>query len=157
MENLTGGTPPVRYLPCVVPCKLYFVEYHTSIGISFFQIVCVTSVGSPSYSSSYRLLMVAFSFFVITLNWRLTSSMSTAVIDTFANLIAKGLRSTPIHFLFAFSASINVTPEPQKLSRTTSPGIVYFSINFDISLNFSRRPYSTPSTWGKVKGKMGGK
>ena len=27
MENLTGGTPPVRPLPCVVPCKLYF---HTS-------------------------------------------------------------------------------------------------------------------------------
>ena len=25
MENLTGGTPPVRYLPCVVPCKLYFM------------------------------------------------------------------------------------------------------------------------------------
>jgi hypothetical protein len=25
MENLTGGTPPVRPLPCVVPCKLYFV------------------------------------------------------------------------------------------------------------------------------------
>ena len=24
MENLTGGTPPVRYLPCVAPCKLYF-------------------------------------------------------------------------------------------------------------------------------------
>ena len=24
MENLTGGTPPVRPLPCVVPCKLYF-------------------------------------------------------------------------------------------------------------------------------------
>ena len=24
MENLTSGTPPVRYLPCVVPCKLYF-------------------------------------------------------------------------------------------------------------------------------------
>ena len=24
MENLTGGTPPVRYLLCVVPCKLYF-------------------------------------------------------------------------------------------------------------------------------------
>ena len=23
-KNLTGGTPPVRYLPCVVPCKLYF-------------------------------------------------------------------------------------------------------------------------------------
>ena len=27
MENLTGGTPPVRYLLCVVPCKLYFTEY----------------------------------------------------------------------------------------------------------------------------------
>lgn len=26
MENLTGGTPPVRYLPCVVPCKLYFIR-----------------------------------------------------------------------------------------------------------------------------------
>ena len=26
MENLTGGTPPVRPLPCVVPCKLYFAE-----------------------------------------------------------------------------------------------------------------------------------
>lgn len=26
MENLTGGTPPVRYLLCVVPCKLYFVS-----------------------------------------------------------------------------------------------------------------------------------
>ena len=30
MENLTGGTPPVRYLPCVVPCKLYFVFHEIS-------------------------------------------------------------------------------------------------------------------------------
>ena len=30
MENLTGGTPPVRPLPCVVPCKLYFAEIDTS-------------------------------------------------------------------------------------------------------------------------------
>lgn len=30
MENLTGGTPPVRYLPCVVPCKLYFCDYETT-------------------------------------------------------------------------------------------------------------------------------
>ncbi len=30
MENLTGGTPPVRPLPCVVPCKLYFAEVYTS-------------------------------------------------------------------------------------------------------------------------------
>ena len=26
MENLTGGNPPVRPLPCVVPCKLYFAS-----------------------------------------------------------------------------------------------------------------------------------
>ena len=34
MENLTGGAPPVRYLPCVVPCKLYFnsfEELHSEI------------------------------------------------------------------------------------------------------------------------------
>ena len=29
MENLMGGTPPVRYLPCVVPCKLYFAGEET--------------------------------------------------------------------------------------------------------------------------------
>ena len=29
MENLTGGTPPVRPLPCVVPCKLYFTLWFT--------------------------------------------------------------------------------------------------------------------------------
>jgi len=32
MENLTGGTPPVRYLPCVVPCKLYFVDCYIYRG-----------------------------------------------------------------------------------------------------------------------------
>ena len=32
MENLTGGTPPVRYLPCVVPCKLYFCKEETKIA-----------------------------------------------------------------------------------------------------------------------------
>ena len=31
MENLTGGTPPVRYLPCVVPCKLYFGDAFTNL------------------------------------------------------------------------------------------------------------------------------
>ena len=36
MENLTGGTPPVRYLPCVVPCKLYFLQVqHTFIRQHF--------------------------------------------------------------------------------------------------------------------------
>ena len=33
MENLTGGTPPVRYLPCVVPCKLYFDDVFTIMGV----------------------------------------------------------------------------------------------------------------------------
>ena len=33
MENLTGGTPPVRYLPCVVPCKLYFPERYITLGL----------------------------------------------------------------------------------------------------------------------------
>ena len=34
MENLTGGTPPVRYLLCVVPCKLYFTTEKT-ITVTF--------------------------------------------------------------------------------------------------------------------------
>lgn len=36
MENLTGGTPPVRYLPCVVPCKLYFIvaQITSALGIA---------------------------------------------------------------------------------------------------------------------------
>lgn len=33
MENLTGGTPPVRPLLCVVPCKLYFTSAKIS-GLS---------------------------------------------------------------------------------------------------------------------------
>ena len=32
MENLTGGTPPVRPLPCVVPCKLYFKDVETNLN-----------------------------------------------------------------------------------------------------------------------------
>ena len=34
MENLTGGTPPVRYLPCVVPCKLYFTGNKATVVLS---------------------------------------------------------------------------------------------------------------------------
>ena len=37
MENLTGGTPPVRYLPCVVPCKLYFIEEEEKQTYTFQQ------------------------------------------------------------------------------------------------------------------------
>ena len=32
MENLTGGTPPVRYLLCVVPCKLYFMALEITLS-----------------------------------------------------------------------------------------------------------------------------
>ena len=34
MENLTGGTPPVRPLPCVVPCKLYFKLVQKTVSLS---------------------------------------------------------------------------------------------------------------------------
>ena len=49
MENLTGGTPPVRYLPCVVPCKLYFTEDYnsmlTKVGIEDYLITNNLEVG----------------------------------------------------------------------------------------------------------------
>ena len=35
MENLTGGTPPVRPLPCVVPCKLYFTNQYCLVGYKY--------------------------------------------------------------------------------------------------------------------------
>ena len=38
MENLTGGTPPVRYLPCVVPCKLYFTSKETK-GMNYLDVI----------------------------------------------------------------------------------------------------------------------
>ena len=43
MENLTGGPPPVRYLLCVVPCKLYFiiVEIIFAAGFTFFGIAAI--------------------------------------------------------------------------------------------------------------------
>ena len=48
MENLTGGTPPVRPLPCVVPCKLYFPTFVTnSLGMGdpfFCKYICPQGV-----------------------------------------------------------------------------------------------------------------
>ena len=44
MENLTGGTPPVRYLLCVVPCKLYFIAI---IGMIAFVIIEFTGLDTP--------------------------------------------------------------------------------------------------------------
>ena len=38
MENLTGGTPPVSYLPCVVPCKLYFLIYKKTAVYSHYSL-----------------------------------------------------------------------------------------------------------------------
>ena len=50
MENLTGGTPPVRYLPCVVPCKLYFWQ----IKIPFYEIPVLGHSPFSIYKSTIR-------------------------------------------------------------------------------------------------------
>ena len=47
MENLTGGTPPVRYLPCVVPCKLYFT--HDKYLPVIIYLVGVLTTHIPAY------------------------------------------------------------------------------------------------------------
>ena len=44
MENLTGGTPPVRYLPCVVPCKLYFTNDKIPQSFEGFRIAQVSDL-----------------------------------------------------------------------------------------------------------------
>ena len=41
--NLTGGTPPIRYLLCVVPCKLYFVSNQKTRKKERLQRTCNTS------------------------------------------------------------------------------------------------------------------
>ena len=54
MENLTGGTPPVRYLPCVVPCKLYFTKLKETIlkfPIGYYSVDLLNAVGI-SYDNS---------------------------------------------------------------------------------------------------------
>jgi len=45
MENLTGGTPPVRYLPCVVPCKLYFLGGYG---------ICSKKIAMRRYGERYK-------------------------------------------------------------------------------------------------------
>ena len=60
MENLTGGTPPVRYLPCVVPCKLYFNAIKTIFSIIFplitfpyiSRVLGVENIGIYNFSTS---------------------------------------------------------------------------------------------------------
>lgn len=46
MENLTGGTPPVRYLLCVVPCKLYFIIMSTILVAIGAGIAVLTGIGA---------------------------------------------------------------------------------------------------------------
>jgi cysteine/O-acetylserine efflux protein len=72
MENLTGGTPPVRYLLCVVPCKLYFVN----VKIYLFGITALTGY-ITDYSTSFSALLVA--------------ELTIATIGTIATLIWIGL------------------------------------------------------------------
>ena len=57
MENLTGGTPPVRYLLCVVPCKLYFWIHEITtqvpyviIGTVFLGVGIVGGLGLSFYA-----------------------------------------------------------------------------------------------------------
>ncbi len=52
MENLTGGNPPVRPLPCVVPCKLYFgVVQITKLPRALKLIFSAENKGSGDVSS----------------------------------------------------------------------------------------------------------
>ena len=48
-----GGTPPVRYLPCVVPCKLYFTGIYT---------VCIYIGGRPVVGWTTTMLFLSFAF-----------------------------------------------------------------------------------------------
>ena len=52
MENLTGGTPPVRYLLCVVPCKLYFDTLSRTISVIELPLSILTAIiGAPVFIS----------------------------------------------------------------------------------------------------------
>ena len=53
MENLTGSTPPVRPLPCVVPCKLYFENVAIIIlGIAIVYFLWLIKAIPKNYSDS---------------------------------------------------------------------------------------------------------
>ena len=67
MENLTGGTPPVRYLPCVVPCKLYFASgvspkaYFSSLNFyrdpAVFPVTAVTPATRKAKDTQYGAIL----------------------------------------------------------------------------------------------------
>jgi hypothetical protein len=46
---------------------------------------------------------------------------------------------------------------PKRRLYLTAGGLAFPKERLKFSLNFARRLYATPSTWGKVKGKMGEK
>ena len=63
MENLTGGTPPVRYLPCVVPCKLYFTKDETVDKTAVESLLCsdcLTSIMNESWDEPYGVGVLDF-------------------------------------------------------------------------------------------------
>lgn len=58
MENLTGGTPPVRYLLCVVPCKLYFAA-DTDTTAMFKTVTIPAGIDNANASSLNSVKVVA--------------------------------------------------------------------------------------------------
>ena len=57
MENLTGGTPPVRPLPCVVPCKLYFtMAQHMDNVEVYLQVLRYQGSNEPVVINAVRLI-----------------------------------------------------------------------------------------------------
>ena len=75
MENLTGGTPPVRPLPCVVPCKLYFAVFVISLcgiffgGFTGWQADIQTQFGSLLMPVPLRMNNLQFFMFSILMYW----------------------------------------------------------------------------------------
>lgn len=85
MENLTGGTPPVRYLPCVVPCKLYFTSVKTKfvIGVlSLVQIIYLTEVGTIIIKSE-----IPLNFWKLLVIFLERTIIAIPLIVLFANMI----------------------------------------------------------------------
>ena len=71
MENLTGGTPPVRPLPCVVPCKLYFTLQYITPETSVAGSIIVKIL---TFAVSYTLVGIIFN----ALGWFNSKIMSIA-------------------------------------------------------------------------------
>ena len=87
MENLTGGTPPVRPLPCVVPCKLYFPK--EEIASALIESGDTGYLGQKSYLS--RKLIVVSAYFEILMPYLTPlqqSLLNVAIVDAYK---AKGI------------------------------------------------------------------